>query len=125
MPKHTSSLLFQIQIHILFFIVFTCGHVRHPRKLGSHLTHEIERNSEHMPFGPINSPDLCPEGSVCVLPVLCPAHVRDEDRILCLTKKRRRGFCCSSGHNHTSKRRKPEGIRTIYSNLRYFSLYER
>lgn len=47
--------------------------------------------------------DICSGDAVCVLPVQCPAHVRGAPNIPCSVIGGRRGICCISGHNHTSK----------------------
>lgn len=81
-------------------------HTRHHRvNLGSHLTHrnvpEAKANFTPAPQSMRQHRDVCEEDGICVLPVQCPAHVRDEDKHFCTVIGGRKGVCCTSGQNHT------------------------
>lgn len=75
--------------------------------LGSHLIHrnlqEIKENFTPAPQRLKRHKDVCTEGASCVIPVQCPAHVRDEERQVCTALGGRQGVCCTSGRNLTSK----------------------
>lgn len=79
----------------------------HRVSVGSHLTHrnlqEIKENFTPAPQLLKKYRDVCPEDAVCVPPVQCPAHVRDEGKQFCTITGGRQGVCCTSGQNHTGK----------------------
>lgn len=74
---------------------------------GGHLAlrnlHEARENYTPAPRRQKRHRDVCAEEAVCVAPVQCPAHVRDEGKQACNIIGGRRGVCCTSGQNHTSK----------------------
>ncbi|XP_017777126.1 PREDICTED: chorion peroxidase-like, partial [Nicrophorus vespilloides] len=47
--------------------------------------------------------DVCDEGSLCVLPIQCPAHFYADSMKNCLALGGGRGMCCSTGQNHTER----------------------
>lgn len=76
--------------------------------VGSHLIHrnlqEIKENFTPAPQRLKRHRDVCAEGATCVLPVQCPAHVRDDGSQMCTVIGGRQGVCCTSGQNLTSNK---------------------
>ncbi|KAF5299451.1 hypothetical protein FQR65_LT01031 [Abscondita terminalis] len=83
------------------------AHVHHPitiSQLGHQ--HHVQSHHHHHEFTPAphivrGHKDICANDAECVLPVQCPAHVRDETTLHCKTLSGRTGVCCTTGQNHT------------------------
>ncbi|KAK4882891.1 hypothetical protein RN001_006210 [Aquatica leii] len=99
-----------LSINVLLMWVSLCftAHIQHNSITISQLGHHkhVKSHHHHHEFTPAphivrGHKDICSQEADCVIPVQCPAHVRDEAKLHCKTLSGRAGVCCTTGQNHT------------------------